>query len=584
MAALFPGIKMVENFEPLVDVERAYLRNSRVPEHNALNMRARVAALRGTYERIVDVIEQYGLDAFLAAQDGIIDYVERVVRSRLREIPDGEWYAKCYHDHDGNENNVYPLCCRIIKLGERLVVDLTGTAPQAIGSINCALPAAEGSIMGVILTFLCYDLPWSIGALRNIVEVTSEPGTLNNALSPAAMSMASTMGTLSTQDVVAHAFAKMLLASPRYCKESQASWTPGINGSLLIAANPPHEPAVGAIVDFVSGGGGARTFTDGIDAGGIFHSMASQGTNSETVESRVPALQIYRRQQRDAAGPGTYRGGAPVEFATIPHKLPVRPAGLNTISSGISVPAGRGLAGGAPGAAASTVVLRDSNIRELFTRGRIPLSADEIECAETQLVDAKSFIAVDESDVVIGVLPSGAGYGDPLRRDPARTAADVRDDLVSEEHALSVYGVVVRGGEVDEAATERARQRVRDARLTEGRADLPAEAAAVLTGGTVLHPVSDTVEAVEVDGQRSLRCTVCHYRFGSYDHDHKRSALMRELPLTAISSRNGRCLERFVAREYSCPGCGTAVAVDVQDSDEPFIEESRFYPRGAAGP
>jgi N-methylhydantoinase B len=576
-APLFPGIRMVENFEPLLDVERAYLRNSRVPEHNALNMRARVAALRLTYQRIGELITQYGLDAFVAAQEGIIEYVERVVRSRLREIPDGEWYAKCYHDHDGNENNLYPMCCRIIKRGEQLTFDLTGTAPQAIGSINCARPAMEGSIMGVILTFLCYDLPWAIGALRNIVEVVSEPGTLNDAVSPAGVSMASTMGTLSTQDVVQHAFAKMMLSSARYRDESQASWTPGINGSLLIAADPPHEPAVGAIVDFVSGGGGARTFNDGIDAGGIFHSMASQGTNSETVESRVPALQLYRRQQQDAAGPGTYRGGAPVEFATVPHKLTVSPAGLNTISSGISVPAGRGLAGGAPGAAAATVVLRGSNIRELFARGEVPLSAAAIDCAETHLVEAKSFIGVDESDVVIGVLPSGAGYGDPLRRDPSRTAADIRDGLVSAEHALSVYGVVVRDGEIDEAATASARRRARDVRQAEGRAESPAVGGGVLDGGTVLHPVSDAVEAVELDGQRSLRCTVCHYRFGPYGHDHKRSALMRELPLTAISPRNGRCLERFVAREYSCPGCGTAVAVDIQDRDEPFIEESRFY-------
>ena len=188
-APLFPAIRMVENFEPLVDVERAYLRNSRVPEHNALNMRARVAALRMTHQRIGELIEEHGLDAFRAAQDGIIDYVERVVRSRLREIPDGEWYSMGYHDHDGNDNLYYPICVRVVKDGDRLVVDLRGTAPQAPGSINCARPCMEGAILGVVLTFLCYDLPWAIAALRNIVEIVSEPGTLNNALSPAGVQL-----------------------------------------------------------------------------------------------------------------------------------------------------------------------------------------------------------------------------------------------------------------------------------------------------------------------------------------------------------------------------------------------------------
>ena len=142
-APLFPGIKMVEDFEPLIDIERAYLRNSRVPEHNALNMRARVAALRMTYQRVGELIGEYGLDAFHAAQEGIIAYVERVVRSRLREIPDGDWYGQIYHDHDGTHDEIYRMCCRVIKRGDRLTIDLGGTSPQAPGPINCARPAME---------------------------------------------------------------------------------------------------------------------------------------------------------------------------------------------------------------------------------------------------------------------------------------------------------------------------------------------------------------------------------------------------------------------------------------------------------
>src|SRR5712691_2575469 len=245
-APLFPAVKMVENFEPRRDVERVYLRNGRTAELNGLNMRARVAALRTTYERIQELIGQYGLDAFLAAQEGIIEYVERVVRSRLREIPDGWWYSMGYHDHDGISNALYPICCRAIKQGDRLTIDLTGTAPQAPGSINCARPAMEGAVMGVVLISLCYDLPWAIAGLRSIVEIVSEEGTLNNAVSPAGVSMASTMAAISTQDVVAQAFAKMMLCSERYRTEAQASWTPGVNGDLFIAPNPEGEPFVGA--------------------------------------------------------------------------------------------------------------------------------------------------------------------------------------------------------------------------------------------------------------------------------------------------------------------------------------------------
>ena len=112
---------------------------------------ARVGLTKGRISQLVRaninaLIDQYGIDAFHAAQQGIIDYVERVVRGRLREIPDGQWYAKGYHDHDGNTDAIYPICCRITKTADQLTIDFTGTAPQAIGSINCARPAMEASV------------------------------------------------------------------------------------------------------------------------------------------------------------------------------------------------------------------------------------------------------------------------------------------------------------------------------------------------------------------------------------------------------------------------------------------------------
>ena len=183
--------------------------------------------MRITHRRIHELIEQYGLEAFQASQEEIIDYVERVVRKRLRDMPDGSWADQIYHDHDGRNAVMYPMRCKVTKTDDRLVVDMTGTAPQAPGAINCARPAMEGAVLGVFLTFLCYDLPWAVDAGRRIIEIVSEEGTINNAVSPAGVSMASIMTTLSTQDVVANAFAKMLMASDELGTEAQACWCPG---------------------------------------------------------------------------------------------------------------------------------------------------------------------------------------------------------------------------------------------------------------------------------------------------------------------------------------------------------------------
>jgi N-methylhydantoinase B len=66
-------------------------------------------------------------------------------------------------------------------------------------------------------------------------------------------------------------------------------------------------------------------------------------------------------------------------------------------------------------------------------------------------------------DVFHCYFQGGAGYGDPLDRDPARVLRDVLNRWVSEEFAHDVYGVVLAadGESVDTAATERRREEIR---------------------------------------------------------------------------------------------------------------------------
>jgi N-methylhydantoinase B len=91
--------------------------------------------------------------------------------------------------------------------------------------------------------------------------------------------------------------------------------------------------------------------------------------------------------------------------------------------------------------------------------------------------DAK-FLGAMFSNVEIGPgdefnRPSagGGGYGDPLDRDPQAVCEDVADEYVSIGRALKDYGVVINAidedmaeYQVDEAATETERARIRGAR------------------------------------------------------------------------------------------------------------------------
>ena len=61
---------------------------------------------------------------------------------------------------------------------------------------------------------------------------------------------------------------------------------------------------------------------------------------------------------------------------------------------------------------------------------------------------------VTRGDCLITYGPSGGGYGDPFRRDPAAVLENVLDGLFSPQVAREQYGVVIVDGAVDVAATE----------------------------------------------------------------------------------------------------------------------------------
>lgn len=574
-APLLPPVKMVEGFDIRPDLEAAFLYNCRTPELNALNMRARVAAVRITHTRIHELIEEYGKETFLACQEEIIDYVERIVRRRLLEIPDGSWGDNAYMDHDGVQNELYEVRCRLTKTGDRLVVDFSGTSQQAPGSVNCTVAGLEGGTIGVFLLFLCYDLPWAVGALRRIIEITSEEGTLNNARRPAAVSMGSVMGTWITQNVVSNSAAKMLLSSERYRDEAQACWQPSFNGQVIAGVDRRGAPFASALMDGSGGGAGARTFSDGIDTGSFMQSMSSTIANVETTEQRYPVLQVYRRQRRDSGGAGRFRGGVSIEYGLMPHKTPAPIADI-VFTAGASQPEAHGLGGGRPANLASNVVLRGSNVRRLFASGFVPDSAADLSYEVREVLQAKDQTLLGGEDFHISVQIGGGGYGDPLTREPEAVLRDVSRGLVSTEIASAVYGVEIVGDEIDATATEARRAAIREERLAEAK-PVGETAAATLDGGVVMHPVGDTVEAVEVGGEQAIRCTVCHRRLSAYDEDYKQGTLMRELPMTELSPLNeGGLVEDVLVREFCCPGCGTAVQVDVQRRGDPILEESRF--------
>ncbi|MGH3049000.1 MAG: hydantoinase B/oxoprolinase family protein, partial [Gaiellaceae bacterium] len=84
---------------------------------------------------------------------------------------------------------------------------------------------------------------------------------------------------------------------------------------------------------------------------------------------------------------------------------------------------------------------------------------------EERLPSKVEVLPVRKGDRLVFSTAGAGGQGDPLTREPERTAADVHAGLVSVKAAASEYGVIVSAdGVVDVESTERERERMRSER------------------------------------------------------------------------------------------------------------------------
>ncbi|MBI3091999.1 MAG: hydantoinase B/oxoprolinase family protein [Candidatus Tectomicrobia bacterium] len=465
-APVLPPLKVVEAGRLRPDVERMFIRNSRTPEFNALDLRARIAAINKTRQRIAEIIETYGVDTFLAVQERLLEDVRRRLGRRLAELPDGAWYEHGYIDHDGSTDALYEIKVAMTKRGERLTFDFRGTSPQAPGMINCTYTGLWGGVMAAMLTLLCYDMPWATGAISGLVEIISEEGTVNNARHPAAVSAATVAATFMTFNVCMQAIAKMYACSERYRGELMATGWPGWIGANFSGLDQRGRYFTATMLD-TGGGGGARSTRDGLDVEGTPGSPKMAMSNIETVERLYPLLYLYRKEQPATLGPGKYRGGAGLELGRLVHKA-ASPVRCFVFGHGINQSEARGLMGGLPGSVNANVVYRRAwQPQGAPAAGRsLPGGSEEMGAVEGAVLAAKDMTMLENGDAIVTYCCGGGGYGDPLEREPHLVSADAAQGLCDVQSAVRLYGVVLDPQSLapDLLATAKTRDAVRRGR------------------------------------------------------------------------------------------------------------------------
>jgi N-methylhydantoinase B len=172
---------------------------------------------------------------------------------------------------------------------------------------------------------------------------------------------------------------------------------------------------------------------------------------------------------------------------------------------------------------------------------------------------------------------AGAGWGDPIDREPERVAADVRDNAVSAAMAREVYGVVLgKDGGVDAKATTARRGAIRKERLAwkaeKTASNLPADTAKAET----MALAGDGATVARVNGGLWFRCN-CGHCIAPASENWKLYAKSHSTTAAELGPRISLHKELEV-RRYACPSCARLHDVEVKlAADAPLFDtEIRF--------
>ncbi len=397
-----PPIRLLRGGELQKDVLDLILLNCQVPDERRADIRAQIAANRFGVKRFQALCERHGVDFLEQVFDELLNYAERRMRAGISLIPDG-----VYDFEDQFECDEFPemLTFRtsIEVSGDEIHLDFTDNPPQVRASLNMVETALLATVYYAVKTVTDPDAPPNAGLFRPI-KVTSTPGTILSATSPAAVN-----GRTNTcQRVVDLVHGALAQAIPERIIAA-------CNGAVVSSTFSGINPRSGKFyvyLETLGGGFGARATKDGLD-GVQVHITNTSNLPIEGLETEYP-LRVERYELvRDSGGCGRWRGGMGLRrrIKILDHDCRVDVRGTRQRTSPW------GLFGGHDG-------------------GRYSVDCDIGEAA----ID-KNMIELTADQSVTIITPGAGGYGPPSERDRELAQKDLKEDRISEVTARDIYGL-----------------------------------------------------------------------------------------------------------------------------------------------
>ena len=412
-----PPLKLYREGMRNEDLLELLTANVRVSQFVLGDVQAQVTANRVGAQRLLEIMDDYGLVDLVTVGEEIQRRSELAMRAAIEALPDGDYRYEVRCDAAGDPLTL-PVCVTV--MGDTIHVDWDGAPPQVErGGVNCSLSYISADCMYILKCLLTPDTPSNAGCFRPIT-VDAPRGSVLNCDRRMAVNMRTMVGW--------------------YC-------APAVMGALA-PAMPERAQAFTAFPMWVLAYGqdaGDMTFSDHFAcAGGQGASVGADGKNAilfptsaantavELFEARTPLVVEFKELHADSGGAGRHRGGLGTRFGLRKLDDAGRPVLVGFTPNGALTAPPEGPDGGRGGPRVSVV----------FEDGGRRLADWEMQ-GMAELSDSRQSLVFE--------LGGGSGYGPAHERPVERVADDYRNEYVSAE-GLAAYGCELADGRVVRAA------------------------------------------------------------------------------------------------------------------------------------
>jgi len=396
-----PAIKIISEGKPIEPVMEIIKVNSRMPDVLTGDVWAAIASVRIGGKRLEELARKYGTSTFQRSMKAFMGYGEDVSRRAMAGLPKGTFELAEEQD-DGTTYKV-----RITITDDVFEVDLRDNPDQARSPVNTT---RDGVMVSAQMLFKSLTDPYSPaneGSFRPIRLLTRK-GSVFDAAEPAPLGFYYEI-ELRVYDIMWRCLAPHMpdrLASGHFAS---------VCGTFIGGIHPDTGRQY-TIIEPQLGGWGAGARGDGNSA--MFCGFHGETYNcpAEVNEARNGVMVDRMELNTGPGGEGEYTGGRGI---VMDYRVRAANGYLTAGYTRSKFPAWA-MEGGHEGS---------PNLVEFRpTEGEI------------QRFAFVSGLSTKPGDVIRVITGNGGGYGDPRRRDPARVAEDVKNGLITREHAAEIYG------------------------------------------------------------------------------------------------------------------------------------------------